>query len=223
MTFELAGKHEWSPIATIADMVKRMPELVSRLLGSKNNVCGTFHLGHSYNLELWENLPDCYMAACKEQYPHHKMSSPSRIILLSDTAYLLLQPKKGDLSQSLLVAWSFLHSLVRVQTIAKNVVVLTWMPKDDPNTFCEQVLEIEGDMKEFLEELLTRMARLKAAHSGSSPKKTMLREDEVSLKAATQVDINEINENIAIYESSLESEPSISAFQTLMLLYQKVY
>ena len=62
ITCDLSGGKDWSPITTLAEMMKKVPEFVSVLLANtKYSICGLFHLGHYYSLYFWKDLPEICM------------------------------------------------------------------------------------------------------------------------------------------------------------------
>ncbi len=148
--------------------------------------------------------------------------------MVSDNAFLLLEPRKGNAGELLLVAWSFLYSLTRLRKAGPEALRLSWRSVDSPDNECQQTLEImDGDPADLAEVMVSRLQRLGArlaepkGVSSSLNKGAMINEDDVTMKSVARMDINEINENIALFESSMEGNLSISAVQTLTLLYQK--
>jgi len=209
-------------------MISKMPKFISKIM--ENPICGTFHLGHYYNLNLYNDYPECFVTSCTELFPLAKTQSIKRVLILTDDVFLLFEPNKGDTTQSLLISWAFIYSLVKMRITENGQIILEW--RADSNTeIWQQYIKIDDDVDKFVEEIMDRMKEFDDIKIGGNsekkikenPKKQLLEED-VSIKEITShTDINEINENIALYESSLEQNPTLSSFQTLMLLYQKVF
>ncbi len=169
------------------------------------------------------------VSKCREQFRPSGKVSVARYMVITDNAFLLLEPKQGNTEQMLLVAWSFLYSLVRVRVAGSSALVLSWRALADSDSAWEQSLEIlEEDPHVLATMLVRRLELLGAKVTGKKGKsvpistKGRLNEDDVTVKSVASLDINEINEDIALYESAITSgEISVSAVQTLALLYQK--
>ena len=163
-----------------------------------------------------------------EHFPAHGKTSATRYIVLTDNVFMLFEPKQKKLDQVLLVAWSFLYSLVKVKLTKGKFVQLSWRGQEDVENSCEQTLEVFENAEELVGGIVEKMQKLggikvrSLTESSIAPAvKGELKEEDVTVKAMAQLDINKINENIALCESSMGTELSVSAVQTLMLLYQK--
>lgn len=220
LTPELA-KPNWSSPVTLKALATNIPPLISKIL--KDAACGSFKVGHCYEMSLWTPLDRFYLARCREKFFVRSCVSPERLMLLADNVFLLLEPIQLNSNLSVLVAWGFLYSLMRVKVMGENCVSLLWMPKGDSGKGWEQVFEVE-DKDKLIEAITTRMQRLDQIQivRENYKKRPAIEEDEVTIRGIADMDINAVNETMALYESSLEVEPSISKFQTLILLYQKV-
>jgi len=216
LTVDLLGD-SWTPIYTLKDLITKIPNLISNAL--KNPLCGSFRVGYCYEMSLWNTSHDIYL--CKEHFMTKK--PVDRILILTDNAFLLFEPIEIASNLVVLVAWGFLHSLIKIKVIDTNIISLLWIPKDDNDNAWGQILEIE-DKEKLIKEITIKMQTLDQIKiiKEDCKRKLVIEEDEVTMKSIMNMDINAINETMAIYESSLELEPSMSKLQTLILLYQKV-
>jgi hypothetical protein len=215
LTTDLVGG-SWSPMLTLKDLILQIPNLISNAL--KNPLCGNFRVGFCYELSLWNTLFEIYF--CKEHFMSRKTAD--RILILTDNTFLLFEPTKTNNNLAVLVAWGFLCSLIRIMVMDSNILSLLWIAKGDNDNAWEQILEVENKEK-LIKEIAIRMQRLDQIRIMKYNKQLVIEEDEVTMKSIMNMDINAINETMALYESSLELEPSFSKFQTLILLYQKVH
>jgi len=199
-----------------------LPKFIKGVM--KNPYCGTFRLGRAYDARFWcQPNNSFFITKCRELHPLNNIVSYRRLIVLTDNLFLVLEPDEGNYTKSEIVAWSFLYSLVRVKVLNQTSIQFHWLPKDDDKNCWEQVFKLNNP-GELLREVLSRMEKLKAeVHQiNKGKKRKMLSEEDVTPEALENFNIHQIDENIALCESSLEVEPEISKFQTLMLLYQKV-
>eukprot|EP00826_Nyctotherus_ovalis_P024044 TRINITY_DN1854_c0_g4_i1.p1 TRINITY_DN1854_c0_g4~~TRINITY_DN1854_c0_g4_i1.p1 ORF type:complete len:170 (+),score=30.57 TRINITY_DN1854_c0_g4_i1:616-1125(+) len=144
--------------------------------------------------------------------------SGERVIVLTDDIFLLLE-RQANYKQGRLVAWGFLYSLLKVKVVDKNAIELHWLSSSDSENCWIQCFALEGSAVAFAEKLAGKMHKLEKVKIAE---RQTINEDDVKPKAVMGVNIDEINQSIAIYESSLEAEPSLTKIQTLMHLYQKV-
>jgi len=217
LTCAIIERETWSPIVTISDIVTSIPDFVSR--ATKNPLLGTFQLDTLYNIEFWRKSKEYLMVNCKEKFIETNTISENRVIVITDDIFLLLEKEKKNPKQGNLVAWGFLYSLLKLRIIDASTIEFCWLSISDTKNCWRQFFIIEEGAITLAEGIVERMKRLEKINV---VKNLLIREDEVQPKSVMQIDINEINHNIAIYESSLEAEPSLTKFQTLMLLYQKV-
>eukprot|EP00826_Nyctotherus_ovalis_P065193 TRINITY_DN957_c0_g1_i11.p1 TRINITY_DN957_c0_g1~~TRINITY_DN957_c0_g1_i11.p1 ORF type:complete len:273 (-),score=48.68 TRINITY_DN957_c0_g1_i11:207-1025(-) len=213
----VTGKYEWSPMVTLSDIVLKLPVFIHKAF--QDPLCGSFTLGDTYDLSFWSS-GEYFVTQVKEVYNSPDRTSSECTAVLTDDIFLLLEPKSEDEKSGVLVAWGFLESLVMAEVVGKSFVSLSWRARDDSKRLWKQTFEVaEGE--KLTAAILERMKKLDNI-SVKEGKKVMLNEEEVTMKSVAKLDINEINENIAFCESSLESDPSLSKLQTLTLLYQKV-
>eukprot|EP00826_Nyctotherus_ovalis_P019136 TRINITY_DN1584_c0_g2_i1.p1 TRINITY_DN1584_c0_g2~~TRINITY_DN1584_c0_g2_i1.p1 ORF type:complete len:310 (+),score=61.30 TRINITY_DN1584_c0_g2_i1:652-1581(+) len=213
---EFLNEKEWSPAINLSDIITNAPRVVAKAL--QNPLCGSFHLGQSYNINLWYLSDKYFLMRGKEIYTSVDKVSPMRVIVLTDNALVILEPNEGSFSDAVLVAWGFLYSLVKLNVTNKNSLAFYWMPKGGGAKRWRQSFQVES-AESLAKEVVSRVGKLEVSVKEEST--GVFEEEEVTPKAIAKLDINKINENIALCESSLELEPSISKFQTLMLLYQK--
>lgn len=176
-----------------------------------------FAVNHNYKSSIAE-------FECIELYPLKGTYSPNRHIVLTDDVFLLFESQEENKESYLLIAWSFLDSLIKMQVSRGTLITFTWLAKDDLAAAWEQTFEIREKVKEFVENVKEKMRMLSSIsiEKAASLRKARFKEEEVTTKSMAELDIEEINENIALYESDLQTNLTISAVQTLMLLYQKV-
>lgn len=215
----ITGNDEWSPLVKIANIILKLPETVRNLF--KNPIGGSFVLGNLYDITFWSSSDDYFIRKVNEIIPSTEQQIRQRILILTDNAFLLFEPDKNNCECGTLVAWGFLESLLAVELINDDTVTLQWNPKDDLKKAWKQLFEVE-DGTQLVNEITNRMKKLDKVKV-TEGKRTLLSEEEVTSKAVSDIDISEINNNIALCESSLESELTLSKFQTLMVLYQKVF
>ena len=216
----LLGNNIWSSIIMIKDLVIKLPELVSKTID--NPTCGEFRLGHNYNMAVWTSVPNYYVTKCIEIYPANGMVSSERTIVLTDNAFLLLEQAKFGNQQPVLMAWAFLHSLLKIRIGKHNHISLSWLTKFDPINSFVQTFEIDNPTV-FVDSVVERIKRMEGILEikENNPKKRIISEEDVSFESVLKTNINEINESIALCESSIDIDPSVSLFQTLITLYKK--
>lgn len=217
LTCAIIGKETWSPIITISDIITSIPDFISKV--AKNPICGTFHLGSLYNIDFWVNSKEYLTVNCKERFIEQDYVSEARVIVITDDILLLLERQKNNYKQGLLVAWGFLYSLLKVRIVNVSTISFHWLSKLDSSNCWTQFFTVEGSAATLAERIAERMQKIEKVEV---IEKYSITEEEVRPASVMQVNIDEINHNIAIYESSLEIEPSLDKFQTLMHLYQKV-
>ena len=214
---ELLGNTEWSPMTNLADIIQNIPDLVSKSL--KETLFGTFHLGKSYNINLWNLSSDYSVTICKELYPKKNIGSPLRLLVITDNTLLVLEPRDGNFSDSILMAWGFLSSLIKLKISKDDLIELYWISKGDYNNLWKQIFQLREPEK-FAEEIANKMKNLAVIVKESY--KGRFTEEEVTSKSIKELNIKEINENIVLCESSLKTDLTVTKIQTLLLLYQKV-
>jgi hypothetical protein len=217
LTCAIAGREIWTPILTVSDIVTSIPDFISRAI--KNPLLGTFQLSGLYNIEFWSKSKEYLVVNCRERFITTDAVSEERVIVMTDDIFLLLERQEKNSKQGTLVAWGFLYSLLKLRIVNASTIEFYWLSISDSKNCWTQYFIIEGNTTTLVERIVERMKKLEKINI---VEKLSITEDEVKPKAIMQIDINEINHNIAIYESSLEAEPSLTKFQTLMLLYQKV-
>ena len=218
LLYSIIGKEEWSPIFTVAKIITMIPEFIS--ISINNPICGHFNLDETYTISFWSKCKEYIVMKCKEKQEMEDSLSPTRIMVLTDNVFLLLEPGKNNSDQGILISWGFLYSLLKIKIISKNVMQFYWLSKFDKVNVWIQRFVIEDDTETFVKMINEKMIKLGEIQVKIVNIK-MINEDEVQPKSVMQIDINQVNENIAIYESKLEADPSINKFQTLMVLYQK--
>ena len=166
-----------------------------------------------------------FVAKCTEVHDLNAIKSLARIIVVTDEAFLLFEPNKGNYTKSKLVAWSYLQSMFKIKVTGKKSIIIHWLAKNDKKKLWEQTFELINPT-DLMEAILERLRRLDDIELRKPSEGYIvspgLKEEEVTPEAIKNLDIEKINESIAIYESSLTSNPSVSKFQALMVLYQKV-
>jgi len=214
----IIGTNEWSPVTTLLDIILKLSVLAHR--ASKNPLYGAFALGNIYDLNFWGVSNDYFITQARELYNFKEHKPTECTIVLTDNIFLILRPQNENPKQAVLVGWGFIESLLMAEIIGKHSITLYWRAKEDQKRMWKQMFEVVEGAK-FIAEIVDRMKKLKDVEI-KERKKVMLNEEEVTIESIAKFDINEINENIAYCESSLESNPSLSKLQTLTLLYQKV-
>ena len=140
LTASIVGQ-EWHPALTVAEMMKLVPEFITRTLSDTKDgqgytsMFGTFHLGHQYDVGVLRGLNSCVVFGCEELADGEveaEQARRQRYISVSENIVLILDKEEetpnGGSSFAPLLTWGTLQSIDRIEPIeeVRGLVKIHW-------------------------------------------------------------------------------------------------
>ncbi|KAL4473548.1 hypothetical protein ABPG74_022412 [Tetrahymena malaccensis] len=178
---------------------------------------GQYEIGEEYDMEYFLNLSTCELFASQEIISKKKLNQ--KILMITQFKFLEFELIKNSNKTAQLVKVEDLSELISFGYAQKSKdrrIQLKWQIKDKKKTRqVEFLIDEEEKFLKLIEERVSQVEKLMIAT------KKVISEDEVTLKSYENMDLDQILQNITIIESELSENITLSAIDTLMVLYQK--
>eukprot|EP00331_Platyophrya_macrostoma_P001521 CAMPEP_0176407626 /NCGR_PEP_ID=MMETSP0127-20121128/1511_1 /TAXON_ID=938130 /ORGANISM="Platyophrya macrostoma, Strain WH" /LENGTH=694 /DNA_ID=CAMNT_0017786843 /DNA_START=315 /DNA_END=2399 /DNA_ORIENTATION=- len=221
---DILGK-VWSPATLLSEIVVLLPEFLKKVYKEVHNFInlqklGTYHLGHTYNLEDFLVLEGVAVFPGQEMLAKPSKDN-SRYLVITRMSILNFEPINKNKNIVKLISWANIQSLMSIKRKREEetALVLNWKDKSKKEGIT-QIFLID-DAPKCVELIVDTMKKIGITANKSTPKEADLRLEDVTVTHYADMDINQILENIAILESRLQSELTITVINTLTTLYQK--
>lgn len=124
---------QWDDQKTCSDIISAIPSFLETAKSAVD--AGEFHLLSTISLKNYENKPDMQYFFCTEIDPLDLTIRRSRIIIVTNVFFLLLEPCRQDNFKGMLVFWASLFSLDYVKKLknSENTLVFEWTPELSSN------------------------------------------------------------------------------------------
>jgi len=121
----------------------------------------------------------------------------------------------------LLLSWATLQSLdkLRRNLNRPDLVSFVWRHIDGKQPWVLNLLIPKHE--ECISTIVTNMQNMGVVLEKNTKNQTKIKESEVTKEAIAQMDIEQIQEHIAVYEQAINNDLNLSTMQTLTTLYQK--
>ena len=176
-------------------------------------------MGKTYCLFQWLSSNNYRIFNCKQKDITTNAESPPQSIILTDNIFLHFENKNDVTGEAVLVSWSFLYSLIRVQVQEAHTITLTWITKENLWSTLTQVFVMEEESKTFAKVLKERIDKAESVLTGEYK---VLTGKEISERINDQ-DIKTITGLIEKYESLFKKTLLFTTFDSLTALYNKVF
>jgi ubiquitin-protein ligase len=214
---------QWSPSLTMNQLIVQLPAFVvsstqaklANLPLSQLSDIGTFHLGHPMQLALWEGQELIHAFECVEVEAE---ASPARVLVITEVAVLLLEPSLENRDYGHLLSWANFQSIERITKSRQSPDRLTfhWKALEDFPA-CKQTLSVQ-ETDACLELINSNMQRLGITEES----RHWIAEEEVSATALNRVNIDELLEEVQLYEGYVKVRESPETIAKLLNAYQQV-
>lgn len=214
---------QWSPSLTMNQLIPQLPAFlvsatqakVSSFSLSQLSDMGALHLGHPMKLALWEGQE---RIRAFESLEIDEESSPLRVVVVTEVAVLVLEPSLEHRDYGHLVSWANFQSIERITKSRQSPDRLTfhWKALEDCPA-CKQTLRVqETDI--CLELINSNMQRLGITEES----RHWIAEEDVSATALTHIHIEELLEEVQMYEGYVKVRETPEAVSRLLNAYQQV-
>ena len=214
---------QWSPSLTMNQLITQLPAFlvtptqakVATLSLSQLSDVGALHLGHPMKLGIWGGKE---RIRAFDSLEVDLESSPMRVLVVTEVAILLLEPSLEHRDYGHLLSWANFQSIERITKSRQTPDRLTfhWKALEDFPA-CKQTLRVqETDL--CLELINSNMQRLGITEES----RHWIAEEDVTATALSHVHIEELLEEVQLYEGYVKVRETPEAVSRLLNAYQQV-
>ncbi|CAG9320361.1 unnamed protein product [Blepharisma stoltei] len=218
-------KKKWAPSITSLDIINALPAYIAELhqkylLGTQTEV-GTFHLGDIHNIRQWENKEGMGCFFCTELGTENNKEQNARIIVITHSKFLELEPHIEPAIMGKIVSWATLQSINTILTNKSepNQFVIEWKQIEDTPPFRQTFRTSQTN--EVLELISQNTRRLNTVAKSISLSIPLINEAEVLPDRVKKMNIFQILKLIEEAEKNLTKLITLKAIDELMNLYQQ--